>query len=515
MKIARIIAMLLLIATCLTMVVACDNGDEGNTPAETTKKPTVTTKPNQGEQPNIVQPGVHVHVDHNVEEANFDTDFTFLAWEQSIDEYDFPDGLPADADDVQTELYNRNRNVEEYLGITIKYNQIPGGSSSVDDFVDVAYTSISGNSHAYDAVAAYTRCGGVLATRGVYVDLLKVDHIDTDMPWWPVEITSVNTVADKLYFATGDIATSLIYQMHFLIANQEYAKDLGVSIDELQSLALSGNGVKGGWTLDKLFDVTAKGYKEADGKSGKTAGDRFGLYLCWHNKFDLFYMGAGLTYVNPDDENGLITSPDFTGSKSRDILGRFAEAATTNDSYWISSTTSTGFRLQDGMSLMYAIEGTQLATTLRDATFTYRILPAPKYDGNQIDYYTSVGFPHSLYSIPTDANNRDMSGAVLEVMGAESYNYVTPTLFGKVFLYKLTNSGTDTAILQMIRDRTTFDVGRTFFQELGADNSSPVRLWRNRLYGFSDKIKGDYNEYHEGWDIILKGIYENLDKYGE
>jgi hypothetical protein len=165
---------------------------------------------------------------------------------------------------------------------------------------------------------------------------------------------------------------------------------------------------------------------------------------------------------------------------------------------------------------MYSVEGVYLANELRDATFTYRILPAPKYNADQIDYYTSVGFPHSLYSVPTDAKNKAMSGAVLEVMAAESYKNVTPTLFGKVFLYKLTHAPKDTDILTMIRDRTTHDIGRTFFEELGADTNSQVRLWRNLLANGSDKIQGFYNQNKDRWNKILQeDIYNKLAAIGE
>jgi len=494
MKIARIIAMLLLIAMCMTMIVAC-NDDSGNqTTTAATTKPT-----NPG--------GPSADVDANgflkdkVPDNNYGVTINIRCWTQGTKEYDLPEP-GEDADDIDFALYNRNRKVEDRLGVELKYHEIAGNSTAtVPTFVDDVHTAVESNLGSYDIVGAYTRCAGVLAMKGDYLNLYDVDHVDTDMPWWPAEIINTNTISNKLFVATGDIATSLIYQMEFMVINKEYAEEFNIDVDELQALAIDG-----GWTFDKMLEITSNCYQDVDTTPGKSKEDRFGLHIMGHNLYDLFYMGAGLKYVEPtEDGNSLQISDDYAGAVSRTILTKFADAYKTNNSYFYGS----GASIAEGKSLLYGVVGATLATTLRDATFTYRILPAPKFFDTE-EYYTAIQFQLSLYAIPKDVKDRSISGAVMEVMASESYRQVTPILFDKVFLYKLTNAESDIALLNIIRDRTTFDLARTFFEDLGGDTNGPVRLWRNLVVNQSTKIQGHVNTNGTRWNSVLKNIYDTI-----
>ena len=169
MKIARIIAVFLVAIMLLSVFAACkDNGDTKTT------TPAATTAPNGGKDANGY---VLDNLDPNL---NFgDEEFTIRCWDQSINEYDF-DSLSEDADDIDQALFNRNRKVEERLGVILKYPSIPGGAGSVEDFCEDVSSSVDANLGLYDAVAAYTRCAGVLGSQGRYADLKSVDNIDTD-----------------------------------------------------------------------------------------------------------------------------------------------------------------------------------------------------------------------------------------------------------------------------------------------------------------------------------------------
>ncbi len=509
MKFTRILAMLLIVVMIIPMVVACNDSEEpavtttapsGNNNNDPVTDPVGGTTTGTGSQPSGPATDANGYeLDDLDPSLNYDGyKFNFLAWQQSTKEYDVED---ASGDDVDSALYERNRKVEDRLGIELIFNEIPGGSSAVNDFIQTANTSISNNSGAYDAVAAYTRCAGVLSTYGVYKNLYDVENINLEKPWWPSKIVETNTVAGRIFCATGDVATSLIYQMEFMIINDDYATDLNVNVDELQELALAG-----GWTLDKLFEVCSNAYQEIDGKSGKSTGDRFGLYLRGHALLDLFYVGSGLSYVDTL-EDGLEISADYNGAVSLDLLGRIGSKLKRDNSFFYSASGHADIAL--GNSLIYTVTGSELATTLREAAFAYSILPAPKYNAEQETYNTAVQFPHSMYSIPVDVDV-DRSGAVLECMASESYRQVTPVLFEKCFKYKYATDTVDSQVLTIVRDSTVFDLGRTFFEVLGGDTNSPVRTWRNLLAASSTKLAGQYSANIDFWTGKLLEIYTSL-----
>ena len=140
----------------------------------------------------------------------------------------------------------------------------------------------------------------------------------------------------------------------------------------------------------------------------------------------------------------------------------------------------------------------------------YSILPAPKYDEAQASYMTPVAFTHSIYCIPISARDGDMSGAVIECLASESYRTVTPALFESSFKYKYSKGEADSKIFELIRSGVVFDIGRPFFDELGGDASSPIRVWRMQLENGANFLASKSKTYVKQWDKALADMNKNL-----
>ena len=66
---------------------------------------------------------------------------------------------------------------------------------------------------------------------------------------------------------------------------------------------------------------------------------------------------------------------------------------------------------------------------LRDASFEYGVFPTTKWDKAQENHITAASCTGSMYAIPTDAKDPDMSSAVMEALASESYCRVAPAFF--------------------------------------------------------------------------------------
>ena len=67
----------------------------------------------------------------------------------------------------------------------------------------------------------------------------------------------------------------------------------------------------------------------------------------------------------------------------------------------------------------------------------FGVLPNPKYDENQKDYFSYVYHGVSMYMIPVLAKDRaDFIGYALETMAYESHNTVTPAYYDVTLLNK-------------------------------------------------------------------------------
>jgi len=473
---------MLAILLILPALFACAN----TTPEDTTAPAAATTAEPQGEETTA---DAFAGVNFN------DTTFTYLAWKQSIVEYT---GDDSKGEMIESAVFKRNSIVESKLGVKLDYLILDGSSATFNEFCQTANNNINAGSQAYDAIACYTRAASLLMVNGSLTNLYDVDYLNFDNVWWPKSLTELNTIGGELYFASGDIATSLLYQMMFMAINNDIAKEH--NIEGVQELAL-----KGEWTFDKMLELTKDMYSDrTGGATPRDATNNYGLYVYAHTMLDAFYLGAGLHYVEVDSEGNAAMSEDYIGDVSLDIIERLQTlfwSGNSSDGYYANSGGANG--ISAGQSLLYVINGETLQSKMKDAEYNYSILPAPKYNADQDNYYTAVGFPHSMYGIPVDAANKKMSGAVIEYMAETSYEEVTPVVFDTAFKYRYSNGAGDAEVFDIIRRGVVFDFGRTLFDQMGGDAAGPIRMWRNEIANKGSTLARLFSSNNKKWSAQL------------
>ncbi len=509
MKITARIFSLVLAVMMLLSVVACANTEDPvtTTGGENTKggnEVASTTGANNGGSEEVTTEGnydangyIKDNLDPNLNFGN--KEFNILAWEHTLPEFD----IEAETGNiVENAIFVRNANTEERLGVQLNFTVIKGNSSAFRDFCKEVDNTIQSNTDSYDAIGCYLRSAGVLTLQHHLVNMLEVDHLDFSMPWWSDSLLELNTINDNLYFISGDIASTLIYQMMFMIYNNDLGEDIGLT--NPQQLALDNK-----WTLDTMFTMAKDVYTDLDNDTEKSEGDRYGLFSYAHPNLDIFYMGSDLHYMAPNADGDLVVLEDIMSDKSLSIIDRLIDIYGSNDGWFSTKLSSTDIFAQ-GNSLFYNITGQILAQNLRNTDMDYSILPAPKYDEAQENYRTAVAFTHTMYCIPINAKNTEMSGAVLECMASEAYRNVTPALFESSFKYQYSKNPNDTLLFEIIRDNVVFDICRPFFDSMGGDSDSPVRVWRNQIVNGNNSIASASAIYKRAWTRYLKTISEEL-----
>jgi hypothetical protein len=332
--------------------------------------------------------------------------------------------------------------------------------------------------------------------------MLEVEHLDFEKPWWSSSLLELNTINNQLYFISGDIASTLIYQMMFIVYNNDVGEQYNLT--NPQQIALDGK-----WTQELLIEMSKDVYSDLDNDGKKSEQDRYGLFSITHPLLDIFYMGADMHYVVPGDDGTLVISEDILSDRSISVIDRFNGLYhNSNDGFFIKSASATLYA--EGNSLFYNVSGQHLAQQFRGSEVNYSILPAPKYDESQENYRTPVAFTHTMYCIPIDARNTAMSGAVLECMASEGYRNVTPALFETSFKYQYSKNSYDAEIFEIIRENVVFDISRPFFDSLGGEGSSPIRVWRMQIEDANNRLASAGKTYSRTWERALKTINETL-----
>lgn len=428
-----------------------------------------------------------------------DETVNIFAWEHTLPEFYVEE---QSGNIVEDAVYTRNANTENRLGVKLEFTFAKGNSTAFKEFCQTVSNSIDTGEGAYDLIGCYLRSAGVLTLEHKLFDMLEVDHLDFEKPWWSSTLLDLNTINNRLYFISGDIASTLIYQMMFMVYNNDIGEQY--NLVNPQEAAIEGK-----WTQEMLFTMASGIYKDLDGDGKKSEGDSYGLFSITHPLLDIFYMGSDMSYVIPDEDGNLTLSDDVLSEKSFSVIDRLNNLYNnSSDGFFIKSASNTLYT--EGNSLFYNVTGAILSNYFRGSDVNYSILPAPKYDESQENYRTAVAFTHTMYCIPIDAKNTAMSGAVLECMASEAYRNVTPALFETAFKYQYSKNPHDAELFEVIRDNVVFDISRPFFDSLGGDATSPIRVWRMQIENGANQLSSIGKTYRSRWITALKSISAEL-----
>ena len=147
----------------------------------------------------------------------------------------------------------------------------------------------------------------------IVANLMEVENINFDQPWWPASLTDLTTINDRLYFCSGDISTNILHMMYCVIFNKDMANELKVG--NLYELVDNGT-----WTIDKLTEYASVAYSDINGDSKCDVGDKYGLGLGNNIHFDAFFTAAGLRTVAKDANGTPYMAEEYSSEKTQALL---------------------------------------------------------------------------------------------------------------------------------------------------------------------------------------------------
>lgn len=98
----------------------------------------------------------------------------------------------------------------------------------------------------------------------------------------------------------------------------------------------------------------------------------------------------------------------------------------------------------------------------RNTKGDYGIIPYPKWDVNQNDYYTIVDGGFSALAIPKTVAELEMVGTVIEALCAETYRSVIPVYYDKALKEKGTRDEESKEMIDFVISKRVFDFGYVF-----------------------------------------------------
>ncbi len=485
----------LLLSAILLSTVACGNGAETETTHDTTSTAAVETAPAETEIQDDIPADLRFSGETYTILSRED-----LQWENEMCTDDLTGDIVNDA------IYNREIAVEDRLDVAIDAFKTPGIWGNENAFFDKIRTAVQAGDSSYQLVAGYAYYVTALATEGLFTNLLGVNYLNFEKPWWNTNLRDELTLYNQLYFAGGDLSYTMISSMFAVFLNKDMAEQYGT--EDLYTVVEEGR-----WTYDYLYELAGTISRDVDGNGEMNEADEYGLVIPQGNACDTFFPAFNQP-LTAKDENGnvVLRMEDAKAVECAERMMSFYDKSNTGV-FAIAEQSQEEkpwyIPFKEGRALLAVSTLNYAVTDLREVDFEYGILPMAKYDETQEKYQTLSQDAYSLFCVPLNAGNLDMIGAVTEALAHESWNSVTPAYFEVAMKNKYSRDEASSRMLDLVRDGAMFNFG--FVNSSSCANMMHIlRTVASGNKGYATVLAGNISAYQTALDKLVQA-YKDME----
>ena len=431
---------------------SCANKDNNNTP-----KVTGITSEVDSDAPTFTE------MDFNEE--------TFTILSGVIDVEDFSDNYidneERTGEPINDAVIDRNQAVEDKYNIDI-----------VRRAEGVGYAAKAAKSGTVDFEVVYDWGIRLVpsATEGLFYDLHQVPYVDLEQDYWVPSSQDDLTIADKMLVFTCDISMNRLGYASFLIFNKRILDDNNI---EYPYALVNSNQ----WTVDSLYDIIIQCGNDVDGDQLWTVEDVYGYSA--GGLLDTAVSGSGLrTEMTLKNDDGSYKLNVYT-EKLVNIYNKYNNVAATSpegtfcDLGWEDFIAGRDISMYDskfqaGRVFDFgeghaAIAGTSMSylVEFQNMEDQYGVVPQPKYEASQAEYYHYIDTCAPMFSIIKQADMEKV-GIILEYMSYESEQCLLPAYYEQTIKTKQMSDleGRDEVMLDTIRDSIHYSWTSLYYQSI-------------------------------------------------
>lgn len=356
-------------------------------------------------------------------------------------------------DVVDDAVFNRNLAVSERLGIEIEHTAISdSGGGNVPKAIK---ESVLAGDEPYQLAFGGQYYSTSNALEGIYYNLLDMKYIDPSAPYYSQGFVEAATIHNTLFYITGDASISQTSRSYVTFFNKKLA-DTWLPDTDLYQIVRDGK-----WTWDNFGELIKDIYSDTNGNGERDIDDFYGLCTTYTvAPLDSLLPSCRIKIAEVDKDGNINLS--LNNERTVSMYEMVDQVLNRNDGTYCNGETQAA---QDAAFEQFiALESVfhfqllnKTDSGLRDYTDPYGLLPIPKYDEAQEEYYT---IPHDQYSIiyvPSNCSDPDLVGAFIEAMNYESYKTVTPAYFETALKSKYLDENADAEMYDIIVAGKCFD----------------------------------------------------------
>ncbi len=416
----------------------------------------------------------------------------------------------SNGDVVNDAVYNRNVKVEEELGVRLNVIYAAGTNTMTSESVgDQLRQSVMAGDASYDICGFYQFYGAGLALDGLLMNVNGLKYLDFSKPWWNQDFADELTYKNQLYYMVGSMNLSRISSLMGVFFNQTKVTDYHHNYDFLYNDVYDGK-----WTLDRFSELVKDVYTDLNGSGKADEGDFYGLSVVEDSQGP-WTAALGIKLCSKDD-NG-VPQLSFYNERTATAYGKlYALFKNTNGVYFGAKGFDPGLAFANGQCLFTIRELNVAETHLRDMKDGYGLLPMPKYDESQENYYNAAHDESNLVGISSNCEKLDAACAALELLNYYSYLDVIPTYYEVAMKAKYLADSDSANMFDLILDGVKVDFGEVNTLTISGgkytmEGAFSVQL-RNLIRLGKEEIGSNYAKYE---NIYKAGLAQVLAKYDE
>ena len=422
-NILRVVSLFLVLATLGVLVIGCSKPVDNNQQSGANNGGTTQT-PGGGDG------GSTVLVD-NVPDMNMDGYTMTILCRENVMFLQEAIAEQGTGDQVTQAIFDRNDYIEGRFNCIIDAYAVSEENEST--LTTTFNKSVSAGSMDYTMALGHMMYTATECLNGTMLDLKSLPYVNIERDYWHQSMNDAVEVNNRIYFTASDFCTSSTYYTWLMVFNMEQCEERDIDV--------YGMVEDGTWTIDKLTEIVSANYRDNGDNVVDFETDSFGFITHYNTALTnwVFALEVPVT-TNPKDGDLTLTFGNersvLAGEKLYDLLFESSDGAFILQDKEIGQTFSPEnpdmkitTKFGQGGSLFVATKIFALEN-LRNSEVKYGIVPYPKFDTNQTNYYSHVDGRASLLFVPyiLPEVEYEWVGGLLEALTCATTNKVMPVI---------------------------------------------------------------------------------------
>lgn len=380
-------------------------------------------------------------------------------------------------------VFRRNTDIEERFNIEIREIR------STNHAEDVR-RAILAQSDEFDIVGQRMIAALTPISSGFYLDLHSLPNLDLSKPWYLQNSVENLTLDGRLFTVLSEMLISPYSATSVIVFNKQLHEDLALA-DPYQMVR------DGAWTIGALFELSRHGSRDLNGDGMMTFSDDQWGFMCQRDSMIAFLIGGGgqMGRINADGSPELV----FANEKNFSIMDKafnlmYDEAISFNiqkpgarppglndneasAQLWTSGRALFGWTRIGNIRLW------------REMDTLFGILPMPKYDESQENYYSLINPWQAMgIAVPVTASDINRTTIIMEALSAESRYTLQPAYHESALRMRDARDDESSEMLDIIFGNTVIDPVITFnFADFSLGFMTLLNTLDRNLQSFYDR----------------------------